>query len=35
MQLSGKQKPFSDFFAAFLKSSLSFEHFLKKDDLQC
>ena len=32
MQLSQKQKPFSQFFAAFLKSSLNFEHFQKKDD---
>ena len=32
MQLSGKQKGFSEFFAAFLKSSLNFEHFHKKDD---
>ena len=32
MQLSGKQKTFSEFFAAFLKSSLNFEHFQKKDD---
>ena len=35
MQLSQKQKPFSQFFAAFLKYSLNFEHFLKKDDLHC
>ena len=27
MQLSGKQKTFSQFFSAFLKSSLNFEHF--------
>ena len=32
MQLSRKQKTFSEFFSAFLKSSLNFEHFLKKDD---
>ena len=30
MQLSRKQKTFCDFFLAFLKSSLNFEHFLKK-----
>ena len=30
MQLSRKQKGFSDFFAKFLKSSLNFEHFQKK-----
>ena len=30
MQLSPKQKTFSDFFSAFLKSSLNFEHFQKK-----
>ena len=30
MQLSRKQKTFSQFFAAFLKSSLNFEHFQKK-----
>ena len=30
MQLSRKQKTFSEFFAAFLKSSLNFEHFQKK-----
>ena len=35
MQLSQKQKTFSHFFAAILKSSLSFEHFFKKDDLDC
>ena len=27
-----KQKAFSQFFAAFLKSTLNFEHFQKKDD---
>ena len=32
MQLSGKQKTFSEFLAAFLKSRLNFEHFQKKDD---
>ena len=32
MQLSQKQKTFSGFFCAFLKSSLNFEHFQKKDD---
>ena len=32
MQLSRKQKTFSEFFAAFLKSSLNFEHFQKNDD---
>ena len=32
MQLSHKQNTFSQFFAAFLKSRLSFEHFQKKDD---
>ena len=30
MQLSGKQETFSEFFPAFLKSSLNFEHFQKK-----
>ena len=30
MQVSRKQKPFSQFFAAFLKSRLNFEHFEKK-----
>ena len=30
MQLSEKQKTFSQFFAAFLKSSLIFGHFQKK-----
>ena len=33
MQLSRKQKSFSHFFSTFLKSSLNFEHFLKKDEL--
>ena len=32
MQSSRKQKTFSEFFSAFLKSSLNFEHFQKKDD---
>ena len=32
MQLSQKQKTFSQFFSKFLKSSLNFEHFQKKDD---
>ena len=32
MQLSRKQKTFSQFFCAFLKSTLNFEHFQKKDD---
>ena len=32
MQLSRKQKTFSEFFSAFLKSSLNFEHFQKKDE---
>ena len=32
IQLSLKQKTFSQFFSAFLKSSLNFEHFQKKDD---
>ena len=31
MQLSQKQKISSDFFAAFLKARLNFEHFKKKD----
>ena len=31
-QLPQKQKTFSEFFSAFLKSSLNFEHFQKKDD---
>ena len=35
MQLSRKQKSFSEFFCAFLKSSLNFEHVLKKDDPHC
>ena len=32
MQLSRKQKTVSQFFSAFLKPSLNFEHFQKKDD---
>ena len=32
MQLSQKQKTFSQFFAAFLKSTLNFKHFESKDD---
>ena len=32
MQLSGKNKTFSEFFSAFLKSSLNFEHFQEKYD---
>ena len=32
MQLSQKQKNFSQFVAAILKSRLNFEHFLKKND---
>ena len=32
MQLSKKQKTFSEVFSAFLKSRLNFEHFRKKDD---
>ena len=32
MQLSQKQKTFSEFFAAFLKSTINFKHFAKKDD---
>ena len=35
MQLSRKEKTFSHFFEAFFKSSLIFEHFLKKDDPHC
>ena len=30
MQLSGKQKTFSEYFSAFLKSTLNFQHFQKK-----
>ena len=32
MLLSRKQKTFSQFFSSFLKSTLNFEHFQKKDD---
>ena len=32
MQLSQKQNTFSEFFFSFLKSSLNFKHFTKKDD---
>ena len=32
MQLSQKQKNFSEFFLAFLKSRLNFEHLHTKDD---
>ena len=32
-QLSQKQKDFSQFFLAFVKSTLHFEHLQKKDDL--
>ena len=32
MLLSQKQKTFSQFFCAFLKSALNFAHFQKKDD---
>ena len=32
MQLSRKQKNFSEFFSAFVKSTLNFEHFQKEDD---
>ena len=36
IQLYWKQKTFSEFFSAFLKSCLNFEHFQKKkDDLHC
>ena len=34
MQLSEKQKTFSDLFGLFLKSKLNFDHFFKKDDPQ-
>ena len=33
MQLSQNQKAFVNFFFAFSKSTLNFEHFQKKDDL--
>ena len=32
MRLSKKQKIFSEFFLAFLKSALNFEHFPKKEE---
>ena len=32
MEFSRKQKSFSEFFSAFLESSLNFEHFQKKDN---
>ena len=32
MQLSEKQKPFSEFFPSFLKIIWNYEHFEKKDD---
>ena len=32
MVVSQKRKTFSEFFSAFLKSILNFEHFQKKDD---
>ena len=34
MQLSQKQETFSQFFSAFLESTLNFEYFGKKDDPQ-
>ena len=34
MQLSQKQKTFSDFFAAFFKYKLNFQYFEEKDDPQ-
>ena len=34
MQLSKQQKTLSEFFAAFLKSSLNFKHFAIEDDPQ-
>ena len=33
-QLCQKQRAFSEFFLAFSKSTLTFEHFQKKDDPQ-
>ena len=33
IQLSKKEKSFSEFFALFLKSTLNFQHFRKKDDI--
>ena len=35
MQLSEKQKTFSQFLAAFLKSRLNFDHSEKKDNSRC
>ena len=32
MQISQKEETFSGFFCGFLKSSVNFEHFQKKDD---
>ena len=32
MQLSEKQETFNEFFFAFLKSTLNFEHFAKKEE---
>ena len=32
MHLSEKQKKFSEYFCAFLKSAVNFEHFTIKDD---
>ena len=32
MQISQKEETFSEFFCGFLKSSVNFEHFQKKDD---
>ena len=32
MQLSQKEEIFSEFFFAFLKSTLNFEHFAKKEE---
>ena len=32
IQLSGKQKPFSELFGQFLQSTSNFKHFEKKDD---
>ena len=34
IQLSGKQKTFSEFCFSFLKSLLNFKHWTKKDDLR-
>ena len=35
MQVSRKEKAFSELFSAFLKSSLNFEYILQKDDPHC